>query len=61
MTLLFRWWNISLKKCINDKNLIGLNNYIKKCEALLEKQLFVKILLTNSGTDALEIACILEI
>ena len=32
-----------LKKCINDKNLIGPNNYIKKCEALLEKQLIVKI------------------
>ena len=49
-----------LKKCINDKNLIGPNNYIRKCEALLEKQLLCKkILLTNSGTDALEMACIL--
>ena len=49
-----------LKKCINDKNLIGPNNYIKKCEDLLEKQLLCKkILLTNSGTDALEMACIL--
>ena len=49
-----------LEKCINDKNLIGPNNYIKKCENLLEKQLLCqKILLTNSGTDALEMACIL--
>ena len=49
-----------LKNCINDKNLIGPNNYIKKCETLLEKQLLCKkVLLTNSGTDALEMACIL--
>ena len=40
--------------------MIGPNNYIKKCETLLEKQLLCKkVLLTNSGTDALEMACIL--
>ena len=49
-----------VKKCINDKNLIGPSNYVEKCEILLEKQLHCKkILLTNSGTDALEMACIL--
>ena len=45
---------------IKSKNLIGPNNFIKKCEDLLEKQLLCKkILLTSSGTDALEMACIL--
>ena len=31
-----------LKKCINDKNLIGPNNYIKKCETLLKNNYFVR-------------------
>ena len=45
---------------IKSKNLIGPDNFVKQCETLLEKQLLCKkILLTSSGTDALEMACIL--
>lgn len=47
-------------KTISNKQLIGPGNYISKTEHLLEKQLNCKkVLLTNSGTDALEMACIL--
>ncbi|MDC1375512.1 dTDP-4-amino-4,6-dideoxygalactose transaminase [bacterium] len=47
-------------KTISNRQLIGPDNYIKKAENLLEKQLNCKkVLLTNSGTDALEMACIL--
>ena len=47
-------------KTISKKQLIGPGNYVDKCEKLLEKQLNCKkVLLTNSGTDALEMACIL--
>ena len=50
--------NISLT--LKSKELIGPNNFIKKCEKLLEAQLSCKkVLLTASGTDALEMACIL--
>ena len=45
---------------IRSKQLIGPNNYIQQCEQLLEKQLSCKkVLLTSSGTHALEMACIL--
>ena len=47
-------------KTISNKQLIGPGNYISKSEKLLEKQLRCKkVLLTNSGTDALEMACLL--
>jgi len=47
-------------KTISKKQLIGPSNYIEKCEKLLQKQLNCKkVLLANSGTDALEMACIL--
>ncbi len=46
---------------INSRELIGPDNYIKKCEKLIEKQLDCKkVFLTTSGTDALEMACILS-
>ncbi len=46
---------------VDKKELIGPNNFIKKCEVLLKKQLSCKkALLTNSATDALEMACILS-
>ena len=49
-----------IEKTIKNKSLIGPNNYIKMCESLIEKQLSCKkVLLTSSGTDALEMACIL--
>jgi len=45
---------------IKSKQLIGPSNYVQKCEQLLEKQLSCKkVLLTASGTDALEMACML--
>tara|TARA_B110000503_G_scaffold60782_1_gene96414 strand:- start:64 stop:1260 length:1197 start_codon:yes stop_codon:yes gene_type:complete len=45
---------------IKSKELIGPNNFIEKCERLLEKQLVCNnVLLTASGTDALEMACLL--
>jgi len=47
-------------KTISKQQLIGPGNYIEKCEVLLQKHLNCKkVLLTNSGTDALEMACIL--
>tara|TARA_B100000963_G_scaffold311079_1_gene287872 strand:- start:334 stop:1470 length:1137 start_codon:yes stop_codon:yes gene_type:complete len=50
----------TISSTIKSKNLIGPDNFIKKCELLLENQLSCKkILLTSSGTDALEMACIL--
>ena len=51
----------NIASTINSKELIGPNNYIKKCEDLIEKQLDCKkVFLTTSGTDALEMACILS-
>ena len=51
----------NISSTIKSKNLIGPNNFIKKYENLLEKQLSCeKVFLTNSGTDALEMACILS-
>ena len=48
-------------KTISNKQLIGPGNYILKSENLLQKQLGCKrVILTNSGTDALEMACILS-
>ena len=47
-------------KTIKSKKLIGPDNFIIQSEQLLEKQLSCrKILLTASGTDALEMACLL--
>ena len=47
-------------KAIKSKKLIGPDNFIIQSEQLLEKQLSCrKILLTASGTDALEMACLL--
>ena len=52
--------NQEVSKTISNKQLIGPGNYISKVETLLEKQLNCKkVLLTTSGTDALEMACIL--
>ena len=49
-----------VSKTIKKKQLIGPENYILKAENLLEKQLNCKkVLLTSSGTHALEMACIL--
>ncbi len=49
-----------IEETIKNKSLIGPNNYIEMCESLIEKQLSCKkVLLTSSGTDALEMACIL--
>ena len=51
----------NIASTINSKELIGPNNFIMKCENLIEKQLNCKkVFLTNSGTDALEMACILS-
>ena len=48
-------------KTISNNQLIGPGNFISKAEKLLEKQLKCKkVVLTNSGTDALEMACILS-
>ena len=48
------------KKAIKSKKLIGPENFILKSEILLEKQLECKkVLLTSSGTDAIEMACLL--
>ena len=48
-------------KTIDKKELTGPENYIKKCEKLIMKQLDCKkALLTSSATDALEMACILS-
>ena len=50
----------NIRSTIKSKELVGPDNFIKKCELLLEKQLSCKkVLLTASGTDALEMACIL--
>jgi len=50
--------NVNL--AIATKQLIGPGNFIEKCEKLLEKQLSCKkALLTASGTDAIEMACLL--
>lgn len=50
----------NIKSTIKSKDLVGPDNFIKKCELLLEKQLLCKkVLLTASGTDALEMACML--
>ena len=49
-----------IDKAIKSKKLIGPDNFIIQSEQLLEKQLSCrKILLTASGTDALEMACLL--
>ena len=49
-----------VKLAIQTKQLIGPGNFIDKCEKLLEKQLSCKkALLTASGTDAIEMACLL--
>ena len=49
-----------IDKTIKSKKLIGPDNFIKKSEQLLEKQLECKkVLLTSSGTDAIEMACLL--
>ena len=51
----------NIASTINSKELIGPNNFIMKCENLIEEQLNCKkVFLTNSGTDALEMACILS-
>ena len=48
-------------KTISNNQLIGPGNFILKAEELLKKQLKCKkVVLTNSGTDALEMACILS-
>ena len=50
----------NLQLAIKSKELIGPENFISKCENLLENQLACnKVLLTASGTDALEMACLL--
>ena len=50
----------NIEATIKSGQLIGPNNFVSKCEKLLEIQLSCKkILLTASGTDALEMACIL--
>lgn len=50
----------NLQLAIKSKELIGPKNFISKCENLLENQLACnKVLLTTSGTDALEMACML--
>ena len=50
----------NVKKTIKSKQLIGPNNFVCACEKLLEKQLSCKkVLLTASGTDALEMDCLL--
>lgn len=48
-------------KTISNNQLIGPGNFVSKAENLLKKQLKCKkVVLTNSGTDALEMACILS-
>ena len=50
----------NIEATIKSGQLTGPNNFVSKCEKLLESQLLCKkILLTASGTDALEMACIL--
>ena len=50
----------NLQLSVKSKELIGPGNFISKCENLLENQLACnKVLLTASGTDALEMACLL--
>jgi len=50
----------NLQLTLKSKELIGPESFISKCETLLETQLLCKkVLLTASGTDALEMACIL--
>ena len=50
----------NIEATIKSRQLIGPNNFVSKCEKLLEIQLSCKkVLLTASGTDALEMACIL--
>lgn len=49
-----------IQKSIKSGNIIGNNEYTRKCESLLEKTFNAKkILLTNSCTDALEMASLL--
>ena len=50
----------NIEATIKSGQLTGPNNFVSKCEKLLESQLLCKkVLLTASGTDALEMACIL--
>ena len=50
----------NIEATIKSGQLIGPSNFVSKCEKLLEFQLSCKkVLLTASGTDALEMACIL--
>ena len=49
-----------IQKSIKSGNIIGNNEYTRRCESLLEKTFNAKkILLTNSCTDALEMASLL--
>lgn len=49
-----------VKKAIENKKICGDGEFTKKCDALMEKKFKAnKVLLTTSGTDALELAALL--